>query len=766
MARSLARLRAARRTLLFTLAALPLVAVCAAASASAAAAAGATPRERVEIVLDVDALPEADRERFADRKQAIADAIASGLPLWRSFEPRDVLRDSLAALAAHGVDVGESAIVNFDSLEADVAAGKRDELDALPFVRRVFDPAFATPSGSLDSEGLEVIGSDVANLAGVTGAGVTVAIIDSEWRSLAATMASDLPAIPVTMQFRVNGIGTTISNAAADGGGLREHGTAAAEVVHEVAPAATLLLYRLDYNGQLLVTPAAIKLAIRHAADQGAKVILVPLHFIRTMSDPEGLNPFTDDIAYAKAVGATVVVPAGNEALRHYAAQFTPCAKCSNDDLCNTAANDNDYHLFDDDLPINDIFLDGDWEEYVYASETGYNQVRFTCYSATDAADPSKFKIQLLRFRENFDAVDPPDYPYCPRDAGVTVVSGTEQTLGSSFSKNLPIENDSFYDYYYLAVKRTGGTEQPNFRINCTVAAGELTYFRSEQSLSDLAVVDDTIAVGAGSYPYFDTILETSSWGPTSDPSGPIKPDLIAPGEVSSFAVLNEAFAFFESFVGSSAASAHVAGVVALLQSYQGALGLTPFTPAQVKTILTSSAIDLDDGLPEYVGPDPVYGHGLVQVPAALLPGEAPEKVHDDWDGDGVADRATFFQPSGTWSWIGSTSGAGSLGSFGASRRAVPADYDGDGITDVGCAGDRRHAAVGVTPRERRRRLIARVARSACRARGDTVDQPEALPIDRSRFEQEEHLDLLVTPAVTQHERQPVVGDQRLELPA
>jgi len=214
-----------------TIATVLAAALCAAPASSRAAA--TAPGERVEVTLNAARLPAADRERLADRAQSIADAIASGLPLWRSFDPREVLHDTLAALGSAGADVGETAIVNFDLLEVDVPAGKRAALEKLGFVHSVREPSYGTPSGTIDSDGLEAIGSDVANAAGLTGAGIKVAVIDSEWESLADVVAEgDLPGIPVNMQFRVATDRTVTANVAADGFGDREHGTAAAEVVH------------------------------------------------------------------------------------------------------------------------------------------------------------------------------------------------------------------------------------------------------------------------------------------------------------------------------------------------------------------------------------------------------------------------------------------------------------------------------------------------------------------------------------------------------
>jgi hypothetical protein len=152
---------------------------------------------------------------------------------------------------------------------------------------------------------------------------------------------------------------------------------------------------------------------------------------------------------------------------------------------------------------------------------------------------------------------------------------------------------------------------------------------------------------------------------------------------VSSFAVSNEGFVFNETFNGTSAAASHVAGVVALLQGYRQAKGLPLYTADEVKQVLFGSAIDLDDGVARLAGPDVVFGHGLVQVPAAILPGVAGSKGPYDRDGDVITDPATYNASTGGWSWLGSTAGPTNLTFGGASLIPVAGDFDGDGRIDA-----------------------------------------------------------------------------------
>ena len=92
--------------------------------------------------------------------------------------------------------------------------------------------------------------------AGITGAGVKVAIINVGFAGLASAQATgDLPASVTTQDDCAGGFST-----------VTQHGTAVAEIVHELAPNAQLLLACVD-------TPADLATAEQWAVAQGAQII-------------------------------------------------------------------------------------------------------------------------------------------------------------------------------------------------------------------------------------------------------------------------------------------------------------------------------------------------------------------------------------------------------------------------------------------------------------------------------------------------------------
>lgn len=118
----------------------------------------------------------------------------------------------------------------------------------------------------------------------------------------------------------------------------------------------------------------------------------------------------------------------------------------------------------------------------------------------------------------------------------------------------------------------------------------------------------ESLAVGAtGSQ---DTIAGFSSRGPSACPGDPTFPDIVAPGvSVKAAAGGSGINAGYQYVSGTSFASPHVTGAVALLLSAVNNLGVD-----ELETALKSAAIDLGPS-----GTDYTYGHGLVDVAQALL---------------------------------------------------------------------------------------------------------------------------------------------------
>ncbi len=101
-----------------------------------------------------------------------------------------------------------------------------------------------------------------------------------------------------------------------------------------------------------------------------------------------------------------------------------------------------------------------------------------------------------------------------------------------------------------------------------------------------------------------DTIEDFSSQGlqhPLSQPETRFKPDVAGADGV------NTSLPFFTPFFGTSAAAPHIAAIAALLIELGG--GPDQVIPSHIRNVLRLGATDLGA-----VGPDPVFGHGVVEA--------------------------------------------------------------------------------------------------------------------------------------------------------
>ena len=141
---------------------------------------------------------------------------------------------------------------------------------------------------------------------GFTGKGVKVAVIDGGFKGLAERQASgDLPANVVTQDF----CGGQLL-------GEEDHGTAVAEIVHEMAPDAQLYLACVGTEVDLAAAEAWAK-------SQGVTVINHSAGWEGPYRD-DGGGPVGAVVADARANGILWVNSAGNEAMTHWSGSYTP----------------------------------------------------------------------------------------------------------------------------------------------------------------------------------------------------------------------------------------------------------------------------------------------------------------------------------------------------------------------------------------------------------------------------------------------------------
>ncbi len=151
------------------------------------------------------------------------------------------------------------------------------------------------------------------------------------------------------------------------------------------------------------------------------------------------------------------------------------------------------------------------------------------------------------------------------------------------------------------------------------------------------ASAKNTIAVGAVNA--LDMTMTTmSGWGPVDD--GRVKPDLTAPGckgDVGIY-VPHPPNDYADGGCGTSFSTPAVTGALGLLKQEFEILGVSPVAPHTYKAVLIETAKDL--GNP---GPDYSYGHGHLDIQAAVDYAIANHPDRDLIKVDNVADAETDF---------------------------------------------------------------------------------------------------------------------------
>jgi subtilisin family serine protease len=325
-----------------------------------------------------------------------------------------------------------------------------------------------------------------------------------------------------------------------------EHGTAVSEIIYDIVPEVSLYLGNIETSGDL-------NEAISWMIENEVHVINMSLGFFAA-GPGNGTGPLIEIVERAPQQNIPFVTSAGNQADRHWIGPF----RDSDDDGFNDFAPNDESNAFrasaGDEI---DIFMSWDFNDYM-SSDQDFDLLLL---------DSSGRIIAASRSRQQGFVGD-----WATED--ISILAPRNGT-------------------YHIVIQRVSASLPETLQLH-TFFSG-MQFVVPEMSLTIPADGREVIAAGAlyqgnGRPEYF------SSRGPTKD--GRIKPDFGAPDGVST-----ETYGPV-GFFGTSAASPHTAGAVALLV---GRLGLT--NPMQTIEMLIARARDVSPD-----GRDNISGWGRLSV--------------------------------------------------------------------------------------------------------------------------------------------------------
>ena len=370
---------------------------------------------------------------------------------------------------------------------------------------------------AVTSEGLAGIGATEWQAAGLKGAGTKVAILDMGFDGWEALPADELPAGLETIGFnRTDTLDTGT-----------DHGTQMAEIIHDVAPEAELVLITFDDDrmGDM----------VTWLLENDVDVVSMSLEW--TDGPLDGTHFSAEHIQRGIDAGITWVVAAGNSAERHH--------------VGTTVDSDGDQWV-----ELNSPSVE--FNEFRLAAGASADLL-LTWNDATTDLDLCVFDMETLTDGE-------PTQVACaeaPQRAGDLAI----ETL------TITNTNDTNTRFAYSVFHFSGGEVIYDTRI---WGSGYLQFSNPAASIGVPANMTDVLTVGAVAWDT-QTLQPYSGWGPNMQ--GVLKPDVVAPDQItpSQWAGVSN--------TGTSYATPHVAGISALM------IGAMPdLTPAQVKQRLKDRA--------------------------------------------------------------------------------------------------------------------------------------------------------------------------------
>ena len=427
-------------------------------------------------------------------------------------------------------------------------------LAADPAVGAIYPPLLAetvdVAAGAITTEGLAAMNAVSWHDAGFNGSGVTIAVIDVGFSAYADLLGSELPQSVVLKNFKD---GETDAQAASGS----VHGTAVAEIIHDVAPGATLHLIKISTNLDL-------QQAVSYAIDHNVDIISTSLIWYNA-TPGDGTGQFADLVQQARSKGILWVTAAGNDRQRHWGGGLAD-------------ADGDSYHEFAPGLELN-----------TFDSRLG-SGVAVRLYLRWNDWSRTGQDLDLLLWRYN-------------ESTGQWAVVAASQNMQNNATN--PVEALSYVTQgdpatYAVSVYARSVTRPIDFDL----FAAHMPPFVvgvTARSLGNLADAPQAICVAAVDYEAPYEQHSYSAEGPTNGTGGSAgaggsfsKPNIAAYARVQT-----ETYA---SFSGTSAATPHVAGAAALVLS-----AYPDYSPSDLSAYLLANALDL--------GPAPRFGDGRLYLP-------------------------------------------------------------------------------------------------------------------------------------------------------
>jgi len=374
---------------------------------------------------------------------------------------------------------------------------------------------------AVTSEGLAGIGATEWQAAGHTGAGTKVAIIDLGFDGWDTLPEGELPTDVEAVGFNQTG--------ALDSG--TDHGTQMAEIIHDVAPDAKLVL--VTFNDNYMDEMVTWLLA--------NEVDVVSMSLEWTDGPLDGTHWSSEHIQRGIDAGITWVVAAGNSAKRHHVGTTADVDGDGWVELDSVSTEFNEFHMAAG--AIANLLLT--WDD-----------------AATDL-DLCVFDMETLTEGEPTQV----DCANAPQGGGELAIETLTITNTNDASRRFGYSINHFSGDEVIYDTRIWGS-------------GYLQFWNPAASIGVPANMTDALTVGAVAWNTLD-LQPYSGWGPNMQ--GVLKPDVVAPDQITTSQWAGV------SNTGTSYAAPHVAGIAALM------IGAMPdLTPAQVKQRLKDRASQAD----------------------------------------------------------------------------------------------------------------------------------------------------------------------------